>query len=246
MLKYTAIIIDDEERAITMLQWLLATYCTNVTVIASANNAQDGIEKIKSLQPQIVFLDIEMPLMNGFEMLNHFDGQFDFKVIFTTAYDQYALQAIKLSALDYLMKPIDKDELIAAIIKLEEYKNANPLQVKLLNNLKGDLSKIALNTLEGVEIIEIDSIVRCQSDSNYTTIYFENNKKKLFSKTLKSLEELLQGQSFMRIHQSHLINLKFIKKYHKGDGGDVELMNGEFFPVARNKKQDLLTFLGIS
>jgi two-component system, LytTR family, response regulator len=246
MLTYTAIIIDDEERAIKMLQWLLATYCTNVTVLATADNAMDGITKIKSLQPQIVFLDIEMPQMNGFEMLNHFDGQFPFKVIFTTAYDQYALQAIKLSALDYLMKPIDKDELIASIAKLQEYQNTNPLQVKLLNNVKGDLSKIALSTMEGIEVIEIASIVRCQSDSNYTTIYFENNKKKLFCKTLKALEELLDGKSFMRIHQSHLINLQFLKKYNKGDGGDVELKNGEILPVARNKKQDMLTFLGLT
>ncbi len=245
MIQYTAIIIDDEAPAIKMLDWLLKTYCPQIETVATASNGMDAITKIKQLQPKIVFLDIEMPQMNGFEMLTHFEGTLPFKVIFTTAYDKYALQAIKLSALDYLMKPIDKDELIEAIDKLKEIPNANASQVKLLNNLKTDLSKIALSTLEGVEIIEIADIVHCQSDSNYTNIFFANKTKRLYTKTLKSLEEMLQGHNFMRIHQSHLIKLKYRSKYIKGDGGDVVLTTGESFPVARNKKQDLVDYLGL-
>jgi two-component system, LytTR family, response regulator len=243
--KYTAIIIEDEEPAIKMLTWLLATYCPNVEVLATAQNAMIGIEKINELKPQIVFLDIEMPMMNGFEMLSHFKGGLPFKVIFTTAYDQYAIQAIKFSALDYLMKPIDKDELMAAIQKLDEVPKANAEQVKLLNNIKTELSKIALGTLDGVEIIEIASIVHCKSDSNYTTIYFADKSKKIFTKTLKSIEELLVGHNFMRIHQSHLINLKYLSKYIKGDGGDVVMSTGETLAVARNKKQELTDYLGL-
>jgi two-component system, LytTR family, response regulator len=245
MTKYAAIIIEDEEPAIKMLQWLIANYCPEIEVIATAQNAMDGIAKIKALQPQVVFLDIEMPLMNGFEMLTHFDSGLPFKVIFTTAYDQYAIQAIKFSALDYLMKPIDKDELIQAIAKLNVLPNANAEQIKLLNNLKTDLSKIALGTLEGVEIIEIANIVHCKSDSNYTTIYFADKSKKLFTKTLKVIEELLEGHNFMRIHQSHLINLQFLSKYIKGDGGEIVLSTGETLPVARNKKQELTNYLGL-
>jgi two-component system, LytTR family, response regulator len=245
MAQYTAIIVEDEEPAIKMLEWLLANYCPEIKLLATAPNAIEGIAKIKELKPQLVFLDIEMPLMNGFEMLTHFDGTLPFKVIFTTAYDQYAIQAIKFSALDYLMKPIDKDELMSAIIKLGETQNVNAGQVKILNNLKTDLSKIALGTLDGVEIIEIASIVHCKSDSNYTTIYFEDKSKKLFTKTLKTIEELLEGHNFMRIHNSHLINLKFLSKYIKGDGGDVVLSNGDTLPVARNKKQELTDYLGL-
>jgi two-component system, LytTR family, response regulator len=245
MQQYTAIIVEDEEPAIKMLTWLSTTYCTDVKIVACASNATDGIAKIKELKPDIVFLDIEMPMMNGFEMLAQFDGNTPFKVIFTTAYDKYAIQAIKFSALDYLMKPIDKDELMNAIQKIKEYNNIKPEQVKLLNNLKSDLSKIALSTLEGVEIIEISEIMHCQSDSNYTYLFFADKSKKLFTKTLKSLEELLQGHNFMRIHQSHLINLKYLSKYIKGDGGDVVLSDGLMLPVARNKKQELTEYLGL-
>jgi two-component system, LytTR family, response regulator len=245
MPSYTAIIIEDEEPAVKMLQWLLSTYCPEVEVVATASNAKQGIEQIKLLKPQILFLDIEMPMMNGFEMLSQFEGSTPFKVIFTTAYDRYALQAIKFSALDYLMKPIDKDELMTAIEKLKEYNNIKPEQVKLLNNIKKDLSKIALSTLDGVEIIEIADIMHCQSDSNYTHLFFADKTKKLFTKTLKSLEELLQGHNFMRIHQSHLINLKYLSKYIKGDGGDVVLTDGLMLPVARNKKQELTEYLGL-
>ncbi len=245
MTKYTAIIVEDEEPAIKMLTWLLSTYCPQIDLLATVSNGMDGVTKIKALKPQVVFLDIEMPMMNGFEMLTHFDGVLPFKVIFTTAYDQYAIQAIKFSALDYLMKPIDKDELMLAIEKLNEIPNANLEQVKLLNNIKSDLSKIALGTLDGVEIIEIDSIVHCNSDSNYTTIHFADKSKKLFTKTLKAIEELLEGHSFMRIHQSHLINLKYLTKYIKGNGGDVLLSTGDSLPVARNKKDELTAYLGL-
>jgi two-component system, LytTR family, response regulator len=245
MTKYTAIIIEDEVPAIKMLEWLIKTYCPEIEIVATAQNAMDGITKINELHPQIVFLDIEMPMMNGFEMLTHFNGSLPFKVIFTTAYDQYAIQAIKFSALDYLMKPIDKDELTLAISKLSESSNANAEQVKLLNNIKTDLAKIALGTLDGVEIIEIASIVHCKSDSNYTTIYFADKSKKIFTKTLKAIEELLEGKNFMRIHQSHLINLNFLSKYIKGNGGDVVLSTGESLPVARNKKQELTDYLGL-
>jgi two-component system, LytTR family, response regulator len=245
MKKYTAIIIEDEAPAIKMLEWLFANYCPEIELVATAQNALEGIAKIKELKPQVVFLDIEMPMMNGFEMLTHFNGTLPFKVIFTTAYDQYAIQAIKFSALDYLMKPIDKDELMLAIEKLSDTTNANADQIKLLNNLKTDLSKIALGTLDGVEIIEIASIVHCKSDSNYTTIYFENKSKKIFTKTLKHIEELLEGHNFMRIHNSHLINLKYLSKYIKGDGGDVIMSTGESMPVARNKKQELTDYLGL-
>jgi two-component system LytT family response regulator len=240
-----AIIVDDEVHCVEMLAWQLEKYCPQVQVIATCPSGMEGIAAIREKKPDLVFLDIEMPRMNGFEMLQALP-KIDFDIIFTTAYDQFAIRAIKFSALDYLLKPIDKDELRASLDKIKE----NPNQListqqlnMLLSNLHqvhNGLQKIALPTLEGYEMVMSEHIVRCESDSNYTLIYLKNNSKTIVSKTLKEVEELLEGHHFFRVHHSHLINLNEIKKYVKGDGGYLVMSDNSTVSVSRSKKDALL------
>lgn len=240
-----AVIVDDEVHCVEMLSWQLEKYCPQVQVVATCASGIEGKTVIAEKKPDLVFLDIEMPRMNGFEMLQSIP-KIDFDVIFTTAYDQFAIRAIKFSALDYLLKPIDKDELRASLDKIK----ASPNQLissqqlnLLLSNLhqaQNGLQKIALPTLEGYEMVLSEQIVRCESDSNYTLIFLKNNGKTVVSKTLKEVEELLEGHHFFRVHHSHLINLNEIKKYVKGDGGYLVMSDNSTVSVSRSKKDALL------
>lgn len=238
-----ALIIDDEQHCITTLTWTLQEYCQNVKILGNAKNGIEGLEKIKALKPDLVFLDIEMPLMGGIDMLTHFET-IDFKIIFTTAYDQYAIKAIKLNASDYLLKPIDKDELLLSIEKIQnEENNTSPEKIQNLRhnlNVMTHLQKIAIPASDGIIFIDLDTIVHLEASSNYTIIYLNNNTKVLSSRTLKDYDDLLPSDYFFRCHHSHIINLKYIKKYIKGEGGFVDLGYGQMVEISRRKKQEFL------
>ena len=189
-----------------------------------------------------------MPRMNGFEMLNELKEK-NFHVIFTTAYDQYAIKAIKYAAFDYLLKPVDIEELKSAVAKIDtteigQTKKQADLLQQNLQHPKKLLHKLAIPTLEGLFFYNINDIIRLEANSNYTYIWFSNNTKILASKTLKEFEELLPEDIFFRTHHSHLINLNFIKRYIKGDGGQIELQNGSFVDVSRRKKDEFLKAIG--
>ena len=243
-----AIIIDDEAKGRLALKEKLKQYCPEIDVIAEAANGKEGIEVIEKLHPNIIFLDIEMPVMNGFEMLNNISDQ-NFHIIFTTAYDQYAIKAIKYAAFDYLLKPIDIEELKTAISRTMACEtDQTKKQIELLkqNNQhpKKQLNKLAVPTLDGLLFYEINDIIHLEANSNYTQIYFNNQSKILASKTLKDFEELLPEEKFFRVHHSHLINLNYIKKYIRGDGGQIELQNGTYVDVSRRKKEEFLKAIG--
>lgn len=243
-----AIIIDDEKHCSDNLQWQLKQYCPEVEVAAVCNDAEAGLSEIYKQQPQLIFLDVEMPGMNGFEMLEKLP-EINFDVIFTTAFNQYAIRAIKFGALDYLVKPVDKDELRAAInnhLKHSQHNSLNQLSA-LLTHIKksNDLSfqKIALPTLHGYELVPLNNIIYCESKSNYTNIFLNNNQQILVSKTLKDIEELLNMQPFFRLHNSYLVNLQYAIRYIKGEGGSLVLNSNITIPVSRNKKEALLKLI---
>jgi len=205
------------------------------------------LQAIPEHHPQIVFLDIEMPGMNGFEMLEKLPA-IDFEIIFTTSYDQYAIKAIRFSALDYLLKPIDREELQKAVQKvIERSHHPFPQQLEiLLQKIHQPISsaqKIALPSMEGLQMIDVNSIISCASDSNYTIFFIRNKKKIVVSRTLKEIEEMLEEYPFLRVHNSYLINLNEIDKYIKGEGGYLVMSDGSNIDVSRSKKETLLNKL---
>jgi two-component system, LytTR family, response regulator len=240
----TAILIDDEAKGRLALREKLSAYCPQVQVLAEASNGQEALLLIQHHKPQLIFLDIEMPRMNGFEMLNALPEK-NFHVIFTTAYDQYAIKAIKYAAFDYLLKPIDIEELKTAVEKIElKEGNQTKKQAELLQqnieHPKKQLNKLAIPTLEGLLFFDINDIIHLEANSNYTFIHFSGKPKITASKTLKEFEEILPENIFFRTHHSHLINLNYIKRYIKGDGGQIELQNGNYVDVSRRKKEEFL------
>ena len=246
MKKIRAILIDDELACTETLAIELGAYCPDVEVIAKCNSPQEGIKLIENLKPDLVFLDIEMPWMNGFELLEKLDN-IDFSVIFVTAYDQFAIKAFRVSAIDYLLKPIDKKELIEAIEKVKRLHpntDTNEQLQFLLENIKRQsdpLPNIALPTMEGLDFVAVKDIVYCESDNNYTKVIKAESKPLLLSKPLKEIEQMLSEYSFLRVHQSYLINLTHINKYIKGAGGYVIMSNGDNVTVSRAKKEELLS-----
>src|ERR1700712_314936 len=236
-----AIIIDDEKHCSDNLQWQLDKYCPEVQVLAICNSAEKGLNEIYRQQPQLVFLDVEMPGMSGFEMLEKLT-EINFDIVFTTAFNQYAIRAIKFGALDYLVKPIDKDELHAAVGKVIKRTNSESLKqlTALLTHIRksNDLSfqKIALPTMHGYELVPLNNIVFCESKSNYTNIHLNNGHQILVSKTLKDIEDLLNMHPFFRVHNSFLVNLQYAIRYIRGEGGSLVLNNDVTVPVSRNKK----------
>ncbi|MEZ5002173.1 MAG: LytTR family DNA-binding domain-containing protein [Chitinophagales bacterium] len=245
-----SIIIDDEQHCLETLQWQLEKYTSTVKVLQIFNNPIQALEYVKTNPVNLVFLDIEMPEINGFEFLNRVSNiQFD--VIFTTAYDEFAVKAFKASAIDYLLKPIDKQDLINAIKKVENKRalNISGMQLEILNESYGAnhsiKDKIAVPTQEGLHFIKIKDIVCCISDSNYTYIHLANQTSILVSRTLKEIESILPNKHFLRIHHSNLINLEQIKKYVRGDGGYVVMEDGKELSVSRSRKDTLLKMFSI-
>lgn len=239
------VIIDDEKHCREVLQTLLEKYCPAVSIMACYASAKAAIEQLQTTQPDLIFLDIEMPGMNGFEFLESFTRR-DFAVIFTTAYNEYAIKAIKHSALDYLLKPIDKDELSMAVQRAatdQSAKTANRV-ADLLKSMQPAVAKrFAVSTMEGLILVNPEDILYVKSDGPYSHFYFADGKRLLISKTLKESEESLPVQQFFRIHHSYLVNMTFVQKYIRGEGGEVVMSNGDHIPVSRNKKQDFLGLL---
>ena len=242
----TAVIIDDEMHSVDVLKNLLATYCPNVKVVGQADHAVAGRKLISEHAPDLVFLDIEMPFGTGFDMLDAIEHK-NTSVIFVTAYDHYALKAIKYYAIDYLLKPVDIDELKNAVKKAEERKEQQSftaLPVSLLKNYleKGiDNSKIALPMADGLQFVNRTEIVRCEACGNYTRIYLQENRTYMVARTLGEYEELLSPYNFLRIHHAHLINLDHIERYVRGEGGYVIMSDGAVVDISRRKKQDFLS-----
>jgi len=244
-----AILIDDEENSLSSLKEKLHTHCKQVNIIAFCDNAAKGIAAIDTLHPDIVFLDIEMPVMNGFVMLQQLKYK-NFELIFTTAYDHYAIKAIRYSALDYLVKPIEIEDLKAAVHKAEEKRNhayPNPqieLLVEQLVNKKNPFSRIAIPTVEGLQFIKVEDIIYLEATGNYTHIFTNEKKKYIVSHTLKDFEEMLPVEIFLRIHNSYIINKNYTEKYIRGEGGQVVLTNGVTLDVAKRKKSEFLKAIG--
>jgi two-component system LytT family response regulator len=237
-----AIIIDDEQNCVEMLEWLLKTYCPIVTVVAMCNSGEQGIEAIMKHRPDVVFLDIEMPRMNGFDMLEKFEHLF-FEVVFTTAYNKFAIKAFRYSALNYLLKPVDPDDLQTTIKRLEEKKSAlEKEQLRLLlenmKNLNPTAQRIALSTGDGLIFVNTADIMYCQAESNYTNVVMSNRNKVLVAKTLKDIDETLSGKDFFRVHNSYLINMNQIKKFVRGDGGYILMNDDTQITIARSKKEE--------
>ena len=241
-----AIIIDDEPHCIEYLSNLLCSeFIGKIELAGTAQTVNEGIKLISVLQPDLVFLDVQIADNTGFDLLRQLN-KIKFEVIFTTAYDKYAIQAIKFSALDYLLKPIDKKDMEIAIDKLfgEISKKITSAKLDtLLYNLErknGGLKKIIIPTSNGLEFLDVADIIRCESHINYTTIFLKENKKLLVAKTLKEFEEMLTEHHFFRIHNSHLINLSSVKSYRKGKGGSVILSDGTEIEVSTRRKEDFL------
>jgi two-component system LytT family response regulator len=238
------IIVDDEVHNIEILSSLLRKYCNGISIVATALNAHEGIDLIEKYKPDLLFLDIQMPEKSGFDLLKSLK-QIDFEIIFITAFDQYGIQAVKFSALDYLLKPVIIDELKSAVQKAREKIIAKQKNTSIENLLayissspKGT-SNIALPTLTETRYVKVDDIVRCEASDNYTTFYLQNNEKILVSKTLKEYAELLGPYNFIRTHQSHLVNIKFIKSLLKEDGGVLLLTNLAKIPISRQNRESV-------
>lgn len=239
-----AIIVDDELNNRENLRQLLQIHCPQVTVAACCASAAEARNEILRLDPGLVFLDIEMPGGNGFSLLENLPSP-DFEVIFVTAYGHYGIQAVKFSALDYLLKPIDTGELIEAVKKAEEkiaLRQENQRMRHLLRNSKlpDENKTIALSLSDKIEFIEISTIVRCEAENNYTTFYLTDGQKLLVSKTLKEFDELLTPCHFLRVHQSHLINLRQIKSFIKTDGGYIRMKDGSSVSISRQRREMVL------
>ena len=238
------IIIDDEPYCCEILAAMLESDCPDVVIVSICNNANDALKVIRQQSPDLVFLDVEMPKMNGFEMLEQLPA-INFHLIFTTSYDQYALKAIRFSAIDYLLKPVDREELQKAVQKVvqrSEIPAAEQLQIMFqkLYHPASSIHKIALPTMEGLQMIPVQSIISCEADDNYTTLILKDNKKIVVSFTLKVIEEMLEDHSFLRVHRSFLVNLDEVEKYVKADGGYVVMSNGTHVYISKNKKEVLL------
>lgn len=235
-------LLDDEPNCTEVLQVLLGRYCPEVNVTRIFNDAELALEAIRQERPQLLFLDIEMPLLNGFELLRRCEP-LDFKVIFTTAYDQYAVKAFKFNALDYLLKPVDKDELIAAVNKAKLNGNPTTAQLASVQYLKNNPTpeRIALPIGQELLLVEVADIQYFESEGSYVSVFFKDqNKPVVLSKSLREFEELLNNPGFFRSHNSYLVNLRHIKKIMRTDVGEIVMANGRSLPVARSKKAELL------
>jgi len=241
-----ALIIDDEARARQGLEVVLEKYCPRVEVLCSCESPIDALKKIKELQPELIFLDVQMPEMSGFDLLNKID-EITFDVIFITAYDKYAIKAIKFSALDYLLKPIDVEELVAAVNRISKKKNeTNSKYQSLLANVTDrskKITRLAIPLENEIIIQPIKDIIYCKADSSYTTLHLINDKKITIAKTLKEFATMLPESDFCRIHHSTLVNIDHVVKYVKGVGGYVILSNKDHLDVSRRKKEQFLQIL---
>lgn len=242
-----ALIVDDEQSSIDVLQWLIAQYCPDITAVKFVQTVNDAIPVIHSFQPDILFLDIQMPHENGFDLLTTIE-KWNFEVIFTTAYNEYAIQAIRFSALDYLLKPVDETELVKAIERFKAKRIQSPARQELFRNFIRNVShknkdqfKLALADTAEIKYVNLNEIIRLQADSNYTHIHLSNGRTFVSSKTLKEYDELLRPHHFLRVHKSHLVNPAHIEHYNKQ--GYLQMDDQSEIEVARRKKEFVLQAL---
>lgn len=250
MEKITTIIIEDEEASRETLRNYLGKYCPQVEILTECKDIIEGQTAIEKHQPDFIFLDVEMPFGNAFDLLERVNN-INFKVVFVTAYSNYAMKALNYSASYYILKPIDIDELEIAVNKIAEELKSNRkedlhLQTKvLLENLQSNRNKkVVLPTLEGFEVVDMDDIIRMEANDNFTNFYLKDKSKQVICRTLKFYEDILKDSGFMRIHRSHIVNLNYIKNYKKGKGGQVEMIDGTVVDVSASRKDDLLGFFG--
>lgn len=247
-----ALLIDDDANLRAGMRQMLSRYAPEITIIGEADSVQTGVEAMSQLQPQVLFLDIQLTDGTGFDLLEQLaekNGKIKFQVVFITAHEQYAIKAFRFSALDFLLKPVDPEELLKVIDKIKNVldKNDNYSHIDLLlENIRkkvDNFKRIALSTSDGIHLFDVSDIIRCESEDNYTKFYIKNNKPILISKTLKEYEELLTEHGFERIHQSHLINLAYLKSYIKKDGGYVVMADNSNLPISQRKKERLQELL---
>lgn len=244
-----AVILDDEKNCVETLQWKLAHYCPNVEILNTFNDPVQALAFLQETPVDLLFLDIEMPNMNGFDVLEALKSH-DFDVIFTTAYDNYGIQAVKFSALDYLLKPVRNKELVEAIERYSKKSVARDPKTQIENLLKnlqaenktGRPVKITLATKESLELVDPAEIIYCESDSNYTMVWLNDGRKKLISRTLGEFEEMLEPFHFCRSHNSYLVNMNEVREFVKTEGGYLILKNGKQIPVSKTKREKLLAY----
>ncbi len=248
-----AVVIDDEPKNTRILINMIQEFCPEIIIQGKASDSQEGVEVILREKPDLVFLDIEMPYGNAFEMLDQLQP-IDFDIIFVTAFENYSLKAFRYEAIDYLLKPIEIEELLAAVNRVKKRRQAksqgqyiNQLE-QLLNNLNryqsGTVEKIALPSQDGLIFIALSTIIRCEAKGSYTHFFRQEEEKIIAGHNIKEYEELLPEKNFFRIHNSHIINLNFVIKYHRGRGGYIEMADGALLEVATRRKDEFLTRFG--
>ena len=242
-----AVLIDDDESNLSSLSEKISNHCKQVRIIDCCDNPEEGIRIIDELKPDLVFLDIEMPQMNGFVMLQQLTYK-NFDLIFVTAYDHYAIKAIRSCALDYLVKPVEIEELKRAVSRAEEKKkqpySSSQLDLLIQHLQKKQIKLLTIPTSDGLQFINIENIIYLEASDNYSNIYLSTNQKFLVSRTLKDFEELLPTDIFIRIHHSTIVNKFYVDKYIRGEGGQVVMRNGNVLDVSKRKKSDFLQAIG--
>lgn len=237
-----ALVVDDEQHCIQRIKLLVKNNLSDsVEIIAVASSVDEGLDAIRQFSPDLVFLDVQLQNRTAFDLLSEI-SQRKFEIIFTTAYDQYAVRAFRFSALDYLLKPVDGDELIQAVSRLKERNNPDETTEKLnalfhnMKSIQGTTKRICVPVLNGIVFLQVNEIIRCQSEVNYTTFYLKDKPNLVVAKTLKEFEELLSDYNFFRVHNSHLVNLAFIKSYNKGKGGYITMTDNSVVEVSTRRK----------
>ncbi len=250
----TAVLIDDDANLRSGMRTMLTRYAPDIQILGEAEDVESGIRVISEFKPQVVFLDIQLSDGTGFDILEQLAQKFgksSFHIVFITAHEQYAIKAFRFSALDFLLKPVDPEELEKVIHKIRTVLEKNDSYAHidlLLENIRkkvDNFKRIALSTSDGIHLFEISDIIRCESEDNYTKFFIKNHKPVLISKTLKEYEELLSEHGFERIHQSHLINLSYLKSYIRKDGGYVIMADNSNLPISQRKKERLQELLKI-
>ena len=239
-----AVIIDDEQRARNYLRGILEDQFKEIEIVGEADGVSSGCQLIENELPDLLFLDVQMQDGTGFDLISKINRS-KYQIIFVSAYDRFAITAIKFSAVDYLLKPVEISDLSIAIDKIKQNKNADKVQMKLdllLNNIN-KVEKIALPSLNGIEFIKLEDIIRCESDNNYTNFYLKSKERIIVSKTLKDYEDMLESKGFFRTHKSHIINLAYLKKYIKGEGGFAVMEDGCEIAVSRRRKEEFMDVL---
>ena len=239
-----SIIIDDEQHCRKILELCINKYCPDVKILAKCKSGIEGVRLIKNLKPDLVFLDIEMPKMNGFDMLEQLES-IDFDIIFTTAHEQYALEAFKVNAIDYLLKPIGEEELINALEKIRERKiipeyHMETIVEQIKRNIDPDIQKVPIPSSRGIDFVDINRIIYCKAESNYTFVILTGKKKKVIARTLKDFSKLLPSNKFFRCHHSYIVNLNHINTYIKSEGGYLIMSNNDKVGISRSKRESFL------